>query len=130
MQRTGATETAANVLRNVFPVVLLLCLGVSGCGKICFSGFFNGSASGITVSNSSCPLIKATGAVIVQLSTACPLLRRPSHCHAPHQARHQAMSSTFLSRFAALRPIQTRSQKRIRLPGKNLLLTCRRIRYS
>src|SRR5260370_4337218 len=70
MQRAGATETAANVLRNVFPVVLLLCLGVSGCGKTCVSGFWNGSASGIRVSNSSCPLTTATGAVIVKMSAA------------------------------------------------------------
>ena len=70
MERAGATETAANVLRRAFPVVLLLCLAVSGCGKNCFSGFWNGSASGVTVSNSSCPLTKATGAVIVQISVA------------------------------------------------------------
>src|SRR6266851_5318107 len=70
MQRTGARETAANVLRNVFPAVLLLCLAVSGCGTTCFSGFFNGSASGVMVSNSSCPLTKVTGAVIVQIGAA------------------------------------------------------------
>src|SRR5713226_8455305 len=70
MQRTGATETTANDLRQAFPLVLLLCLAVSGCGNFCFSGSLNGTASGITVSNSSCPLTKATGAVIVQLSAA------------------------------------------------------------
>ena len=71
MQLTGATETAANVLHKVFPAVLLLCLAVSGCGgKTCVSGFWNGSTSAIAVSNSSCSLTKATGAVIVQISTA------------------------------------------------------------
>lgn len=71
MQRTGAIDATANVLRKVFPVVLLLCLAVSGCGQTCFSGgLLNGSASGIMVSNSSCPLTKATGAVIVQISAA------------------------------------------------------------
>src|SRR5260370_23570707 len=70
MQRTGATETAANVLRKVFPVVLLLCLAASGCGSFCASGFVNGSTNNITVSNTSCPLIKATGAVIVQIGAA------------------------------------------------------------
>ena len=100
MQRTGATETAANVLQNVFPAVLLLCLAVSGCGKTCFSGFFNGSTSGISVSNSSCPLIKATGAVIVQLSAASPpsadsaaftpplALPRPSPGASPSNVQH------------------------------------------
>ena len=70
MERTGAMEAAASVLRKVLPAVLLLCLAVSGCGTTCVSGFWNGSASGITVSNSSCPLIKATGAVIVQIGAA------------------------------------------------------------
>lgn len=71
MQLTGATKTAANVLHKVFPAVLLLCLAVSGCGgNTCVSGFWNGSTSGIAVSNSSCSLTKATGAVIVQISTA------------------------------------------------------------
>ncbi len=70
MQRTGATETAANVLRKVFPVVLLLCLAASGCGSFCASGFVNGSTSSITVSNTSCPLIKVTGAVMVQIGAA------------------------------------------------------------
>lgn len=71
MQLTGATETAANVLHKVFPAVLLLCLAVSGCGgRTCVSGFWSGSTSAIAVSNSSCSLTKATGAVIVRISTA------------------------------------------------------------
>ncbi len=70
MQRTGATETAASVLRKVFPAVLLLCLAASGCGQTCVSGFFNGSTSNVTVSNTSCPLIKATGTVMVQIGAA------------------------------------------------------------
>ncbi len=70
MQRAGATETAANVLRKVFPLVLLLCLAVSGCGSFCVSGFVNGSTSNVKVSNTSCPLIKATGTVIVQIGAA------------------------------------------------------------
>ncbi len=70
MQRAGATETAANVLRKVFPVVLLLCLAVCGCAKTCFSGSWNGSASQIKFSNSSCPLTRATGGVIVQMGAA------------------------------------------------------------
>jgi hypothetical protein len=71
MQRSGPIEAAANLLRKVFPVVLLPCLAVFGCGKTCFSGgLLKGSTSGITVSNSSCPLTKAMGAVIVQISAA------------------------------------------------------------
>lgn len=73
MQRAGAIEATANVRRQVFSLVLLLCLAVSGCGNYCFSGSLNGTASGITVSNSSCPLTKATGAVIVQMGvTSAP----------------------------------------------------------
>jgi len=71
MQRADAIEATVTVLRKVFPVVLLLCLAVSGCGNTCFSGgLLNGSTSGIMVSNSSCPLTKATGAVIVQINAA------------------------------------------------------------
>ncbi len=70
MQRTGAMEAAANVPTKIFPAVLLLCLAVSGCGSTCVSGFWNGSGSGVKVSNTSCPLSTATGAVIVQMSTA------------------------------------------------------------
>jgi hypothetical protein len=63
-------ETAANVLRKVFPAVLLLCLAVSGCGTTCVSGIFNGPTSSVGVSNISCPLTKAMGAVTVQFSVA------------------------------------------------------------
>lgn len=69
MQRTGAMEAAANVLPRVFPGMLLLCLAVSGCGNTCYSGFWNGNGSSVTVSN-SCPLTKATGTVIVQMTAA------------------------------------------------------------
>ena len=69
MQRTGAMESAADVFRKVFPAVVLLCLANSGCNS-CYSGFWNGNGSGLAVSNSSCPLTKATGAVIVQMSVA------------------------------------------------------------
>jgi hypothetical protein len=68
MQRSGAIEATANLLRKFFPVVLLLCLAVSGCGTTCVSGFWNGSTSGVAASNSSCPLPKAMGAVIVQIN--------------------------------------------------------------
>lgn len=68
MQRSGAIEATADLLRKVFPVILLLCLAVSGCGTTCVTGFWNGSTSGIAVSNSSCPLPKAMGAVIVQIN--------------------------------------------------------------
>jgi hypothetical protein len=70
MQRMGAMEAAADVLRKIFPAVLLLCLAVSGCGSTCYSGFWNGNTSGVAVSNSTCPLTKATGAVSVQMSMA------------------------------------------------------------
>jgi hypothetical protein len=65
----GAMESPANVLRKVFLAVLLLCLANSGCNS-CYSGFWNGNGSGVAVSNMSCPLTKATGAVIVQMSVA------------------------------------------------------------
>jgi hypothetical protein len=71
MLRMGAMEAAADVLRIIFPAVLLLCLAVSGCGSTCYSGFWNGNASGVAVSNSSsCPLARATGAVSVQMRAA------------------------------------------------------------
>jgi len=69
MHRTLALS-AAKASRKLFPAVLLLCLAASGCGYGCYSGFWNGNASGVAFSNSSCPLSKATGAVIVQVGTA------------------------------------------------------------
>jgi hypothetical protein len=69
MQRNGGIEATAHVPRKVFPGVLLLCLAVSGWGTTCVSGvLFNGSTSSIKVSNSSCPLTTAMGAVIVQIN--------------------------------------------------------------
>src|SRR5260370_22333350 len=70
MQRTGTTETAAKVLQKLFRVVLLLCVAASGCASFCASGFVNGSTNNITVSNTSCPLTKATGTVMVQIGAA------------------------------------------------------------
>lgn len=70
MHRIDPTDAVANVLRKVFPAILFLCLPVSGCGYSCYSGFWNGSASGVGVSNTSCPLTKAMGAVTVQMSVA------------------------------------------------------------
>ena len=66
MQRTGAMESPANVLRSVFLAVLPLCLAGSGCNS-CYAGFWNGNQSGIAFSNTSCPLNKATGAVTFQM---------------------------------------------------------------
>jgi len=85
MQRTDAMEAAANVSTKIFPAVLLLCLAVPGCGSTCVSGFWNGSGSGVRVSNTSCPLSTATGAVIVQMSTASP---SPSPSALPNHVQH------------------------------------------
>jgi hypothetical protein len=71
MQRTGAMESPANVLRSVLLAVLPLCLANSGCNS-CYAGFWNGNQSGIAFSNTSCPLTKATGAVTFQMSEAVP----------------------------------------------------------
>jgi hypothetical protein len=90
MHRTVALS-AVEASRKLFPVVLLLCLATSGCGYGCYSGFWNGNASGVAFSNSSCPLIKATGAVIVQVGTAS----------AP-----TAASAVFLSPLASPRDVQ------------------------
>jgi hypothetical protein len=69
MQRTGAIESPANVLRSIFLAVLPLCLANSGCNS-CYAGFWNGNQSGIAFSNTSCPLTKATGAVTFQMKEA------------------------------------------------------------
>ncbi len=69
MQRTGAMESPANVLRSIFLVVLPVCLANSGCNS-CYAGFWNGNQSGIAFSNTSCPLTKATGAVSFQMKEA------------------------------------------------------------
>jgi hypothetical protein len=90
MQRTGAMEPGANVLRKVFLVVLPLCLANSGCNS-CYSGFWNGNGSGVSASSTSCPLTKATGVVIVQMSVASA----PS-----------AASAAFPSPFASPRDVQ------------------------
>src|SRR5467141_425235 len=91
MQRTGAMESAANVFGKVFLAVVLLCLANSGCNS-CYSGFWNGNGSGLAVSNSSCPLTKATGAVIVQMGVAssppAASAAFPSPLASPRDLRH------------------------------------------
>ncbi len=91
MQRTGAMESPANVLRSVFFVVLLLCLANSGCNS-CYSGFWNGNESGIGVSNASCPFTKATGAVTFQMSAASgptsPSAAFPSQLASTSEVQH------------------------------------------
>jgi len=69
MQRMGAVKAATSVFTSGFSAVALLCLASSGCNS-CYSGYWNGNGSGLAVSNSTCPLPKATGAVIAQLSVA------------------------------------------------------------
>ncbi len=92
MQRTDAMEAAANVPTKIFPAVLLLCLAVPGCGSTCVSGFWNGSGSGVRVSNTSCPLSTATGAVIVQMSTASAPPAGSAAFPAPHSSAHASPS--------------------------------------
>jgi Domain of unknown function (DUF4382) len=70
MQRTGAMESAATVFRRAFPALLFLCLANSGCNNSCYFGFWNGSGSGVAVSNTSCPLTNATGAVALRMNAA------------------------------------------------------------
>jgi hypothetical protein len=70
MQRTGAKESAASVFRRAFPALLFLCLANSGCNNSCYFGFWNGNGSGVAVSNTSCPLTNATGAVSLQMNAA------------------------------------------------------------
>jgi hypothetical protein len=69
MQRMDAMDGAAIVFRIVSSAVLVLSLVFSGCNT-CYSGFWNGNGSGVGVSNSSCPLTKATGTVLVQVRTS------------------------------------------------------------
>src|SRR5271170_4479587 len=91
MQRTGAMESPANVLRCVFFVVLPVCLANSGCNS-CYAGFWNGNQSGIAFSNTSCPLTKATGAVSFQMKEASaptsPSSAFPSPLASPRDAQH------------------------------------------
>lgn len=92
MQRTSAMEAAAMVSRGVFPAALILCLGFSGCGTSCYSGFWNGDASGVAVANTSCPLNRATGTVVAQMSTAATpsttLAALPSPPASPGEIQH------------------------------------------
>jgi len=48
--------------------LLCFCLGASGCGNTCYVGVWDGSGAVIGVSNNSCSLDKANGAVAVRLS--------------------------------------------------------------
>lgn len=68
MQGTCARGAAASAPQRILPAVLLICLAVSGCGTTCVSGFWNGSVSGVEVGNPSCPLIQATGTVVVSMN--------------------------------------------------------------
>jgi len=113
MQRTGAMEAAANVPTKIYPAVLLLCLAVSGCGSTCVSGFWNGSGSGVNVSNTSCPLSTATGAVIVQMSTAsappagsAAFPAPPPSAHASPSLSPRALPSHVRHIFLTLRGIE------------------------
>src|SRR5205823_5671267 len=45
------------------------CLGASGCGDTCYVAIWEGSEAAIGVSNHSCSLAKATGALTVRLSS-------------------------------------------------------------
>jgi hypothetical protein len=91
MQRTGAMESPANVLRSIFLVVLPVCLANSGCNS-CYAGFWNGNQSGVAFSNTSCPLTKATGAVSFQMkevvAPTSPSLAFPSSLASPLDAQH------------------------------------------
>src|SRR5260370_11410521 len=93
MQRTGAREAAANVPTKILPAVLLFCWAVSGCGSTCVSGFWNGSGSGVNVSNTSCALGTATGAVIVQMSTASAPHAGSAAFRAPRSSAHASPSA-------------------------------------
>lgn len=91
MARMGAMKAATRVFISGFSAVALLCLPSSGCNS-CYSGFWNGNGSGLAVSNSSCPLTKATGAVIAQLSVASASPEAssafPSPLASPHDVQH------------------------------------------
>jgi hypothetical protein len=91
MQRTGAMESPANVLRSVFLAVLPLCLANSGCNS-CYAGFWNGNQSGVAFSNTSCPLTKATGAVTFQMKESSaptsPSSAFPSPLASTRDAQH------------------------------------------
>lgn|SRR2546425_3569428 len=69
MLRTGAMVRRARAVEGILPAVLLLCLAASGCHNTCVSGFWNQSGSGVSVSNTSCTLSTAKGAVVLQMAT-------------------------------------------------------------
>jgi len=53
----------------VAALLFTLCLGASGCGNTCYVAIWDGSEAAIGVSNHSCSLAKATGAITVRLSS-------------------------------------------------------------
>lgn len=57
--------------RKIFLTSLFLCfcLDASGCSNICYVGIWDGSGAAIGVSNNTCSLAKAHGAITVRLST-------------------------------------------------------------
>src|SRR2546425_2435872 len=69
MLRTGAMVRRARAVEGILPAVLLLRLATSGCHNTCVSGFWNQSGSGVSVSNTSCTLSTAKGAVVLQMAT-------------------------------------------------------------
>jgi hypothetical protein len=110
MHPTRTMEAAANVLRTIFPAVLLVCLAISGCGYTCYSGFWNGNTSGVAFSNASCPLTKANGAVLVQMSTASAPSRAsaafPSPLASPLSSPDIALPNHVQHIFLTLRGIE------------------------
>ena len=88
LPKLDGIEVARRIQRffpSAFLVALLLCLANSGCNT-CYSGFWNGNGSGVAVSNVSCPLTKATGAVIVQMTAAS--VPFPSPLPSPSEIQH------------------------------------------
>ena len=69
MPRTVAMVRAARAVEGILPAVLLLCLAASGCHNTCVSGFWNQSGSGVSISNTSCTLSTAKGAVVLQMAS-------------------------------------------------------------
>jgi Domain of unknown function (DUF4382) len=53
----------------VAALLFTLCLGSSGCGNTCYVAIWDGSRAAIGVSNHSCSLANATGAVTVRLGS-------------------------------------------------------------
>jgi hypothetical protein len=77
--------------RKIFLIWLFLCscLGASGCSNTCYVGVWDGSGAAIGVSNNTCLLAKANGAITVRLSTIPSSVsdRNPFPCP-PQTIRH------------------------------------------